>query len=280
RLEALRGVRVVRADTATGRCLEYNASRVIEAIRTIEGPWAWLGYSQGCANGMMAEHLLRSGTPEEQRLLDSLRCRNLLFGAINGSPHGTAGDRKFVRAMVDLDHFLSHYQAVLSEQAIQLGLRTLRMALDARPVVLGMMGMRSLSRWGILPLSHAGQFRDDVPTSTLRGIVEPGTLPEVLEFLANILTRQTEDPGHDTQVLAEEAVGHPVWVRTPHGLALEACDTGSRVQRTHHWSPLRDMVDFVTTDRDRALGVYDTPKDRHVFPWLEVNARFGVIGPG
>ncbi|MFH1530695.1 MAG: hypothetical protein ABIK09_08190 [Pseudomonadota bacterium] len=277
RLDEQRGVRVIRADTATGRSLEYNAGKAIEAIQCVEGPWAWIGYSQGCPNGMMAEHLLRSGTPDQQRLLRTLRTRNLLFGALNGTPHGTAGDQKFVRAMVDLDHFISHYQTLFSEQAIQLGLRSIRMALDARPVVLGMMGMRSLSRWGILPLSRAGQFRDDVPTASMRGVVEPGTLPETLEFLSNVLTRQIESPLHDTQVTVEDAVGHPRWVKTPQTEALAACDIGCLVQRTHHWSPIRKVVEFVTTERDEELAIFHTPKDRHVFPWLEACARFGVI---
>ena len=277
RLTEQRGVRVLRADTATGRSLEYNAGKAIEAIQRVEGPWAWVGYSQGCPNGMMAEHLLRSGTPDQQRLLRTLRTRNLLFGALNGTPHGTAGDKKFVRAMVDLDHFISHYQTLFSEQAIQLGLRSIRMALDARPVVLGMMGMRSLSRWGILPLSRAGQFRDDVPTASMRGVVEPETLPETLEFLSNVLTKQSESPLHDTQVTTEDAVGYPRWVKTPQTEALKACDIGSMVQRTHHWSPVRKVVAFVTTERDEELAIFDTPKDRHVFPWLEACARFGVI---
>jgi len=277
RLGEERGVRLIRADTATGRSLEYNAGKAIEAIRRVEGPWAWLGYSQGCPNGMMAEHLLRSGTPEQQRLLEKLRTRNLLFSALNGSPHGTAGDRKFVRAMVDLDHILSHYQTMFSERAIQLGLRTIRMALDARPVVLGMMGMRSLSRWGTLPLSRAGQFRDDVPSASMRGVVEPETLPEVLEFLSNVLTEQTESHLHDTQVTVDDAVAHPRWVITPHSRALAACDIGAMVQRTHHWSPIRKVVAFATTERDEELAIFHTPKDRHVFPWLEACARFGVI---
>jgi hypothetical protein len=59
---------------------------------------------------------------------------------------------------------------------------------------------------------------------------------------------------------------------------LERCDMGCCVQRTHHWSPLKYATDFVTTPRDRELMIYDFPKDRHVFPWVEVNARFGVIG--
>ena len=36
-------------------------------------------------------------------------------------------------------------------------------------------------------------------------------------------------------------------------------------------------TEFVTTPRDRERRVYDSPKDRHVFPWVDVNARFGLI---
>ena len=33
----------------------------------------------------------------------------------------------------------------------------------------------------------------------------------------------------------------------------------------------------ITTERDVERCVFYAPKDRHVFPWVEVNARFGVI---
>jgi hypothetical protein len=52
---------------------------------------------------------------------------------------------------------------------------------------------------------------------------------------------------------------------------------GSYAQATHHWSPLLYASDFVTTERDRERAIYDFPKDRHIFPWVEVNARFGLI---
>ena len=64
RLEATRGVKTIRADTATARSLEYNASKIIEAIeaaRCLNVPYGLLGYSQGCANALMAETLLYSG---------------------------------------------------------------------------------------------------------------------------------------------------------------------------------------------------------------------------
>lgn len=64
RLESARGVKTIRADTATARSIEYNASKIIEAIesaRVLNVPYGLLGYSQGCANALMAETLLYSG---------------------------------------------------------------------------------------------------------------------------------------------------------------------------------------------------------------------------
>lgn len=64
RLERSRGVKTIRADTATARSFEYNAGKIIEAIesaRELQVPFGLLGYSQGCANVMMAETTLFSG---------------------------------------------------------------------------------------------------------------------------------------------------------------------------------------------------------------------------
>lgn len=277
RLEEQRGVKVVRADTATGRSLEYNAQRIIDSVRTVNTPWGYVGYSQGCANGLMAENLLMGGTPEQRRLLDGLVCRHLLFSAFNASAHGTCGDAKFLDAMVYLDHFIAHYQARFSSRAIQTALRSVRLALDSQPAVLSMLGSRSLSLWGVLALHRGGQFKATVPTSSMRGIVEPDNLPEALEWLANVLSKQVEHDHHDTQVTIWDAQAHSILARTPQLEILESCDMGTLVQRTHHWSPLREDTEFVTTRRDRDGAIYEAPKDRHVFPWLDVNARFGLI---
>lgn len=277
RMEQKRGVALIRADTETARPLDYNALRIIEAIRKSKTPYGLVGYSQGCANVLTAESKLKSGTPDQQRLLDGLRTRNLLFTASNGSPHGTCGDLKFMRAMVDMDHFLAHYQTVFSGRAIQAALRTIRLVLDSQAVVLGMLGTRSLSRWGVLALHGGGQFKSDVSTATMRGIVEPETLPEALEMLCNVLSKQIGHTNHDTQVLVEEALGHSVFIRNDHTPVLAACDMGGLVQRTHHWSPLLKDTESLTTQRDIDQAIYDFPKDRHIFPWIEVNARFGKI---
>ena len=64
RLENVRGVKTIRSDVGTARSLEFNASRIIEAIesaRSLNVPYGLIGYSQGCANILAAESLLYSG---------------------------------------------------------------------------------------------------------------------------------------------------------------------------------------------------------------------------
>jgi hypothetical protein len=277
RLEKLRGVSTIRANTATARSLEYNAARIEDAARQATTPWGYIGYSQGCANGLMAESRLLGGTPEQQRLAERLVARNLLFSATNGSAHGTCGDWKTQRAMVDADRFLKHYQAVASRQAIRFVIDNLKLALDSRLFVHVMGGVASLSYEGVRALGRDGQFKESIPTCSIRGVVEETTQPEALEFLSNALTKQLESSEHDTQVAVDEAVGHPIQIDNDFARVLERCDMGALPQRTHHWSPLVHETDFVTTTRDRRQCIYDFPKDRHVMPWVDINARFGLI---
>ena len=59
---------------------------------------------------------------------------------------------------------------------------------------------------------------------------------------------------------------------------LRRCAVGEgAIQRTHHWSPLSHEVEFVRTQKDIEMASFDCAKDRHVFPWVEVNKRFGFI---
>jgi len=278
RLLERRGVATVRADTATARSLEYNADRAIEAIEGLRTPYGLVGYSQGCANALCAEARMLAGPPRLQTLARGLRGRMFLFSAINGSAHGTCGDWKFYRTMVELDRLMKHYQGVFSGPAIAFVLRNLGALLDSRAFVHNFGGMASLSYEGVVALAREGQFRDGVLTCMLRGIVEPETLPEALDLLASALTAQLPDPRHDTQVQVEEAVGHFTYVRNPWADVLRRMDLGARIQATHHWSPLLQETAFLTTDRDRERCIYDVPKDRHVFPWVDLLARFGFIG--
>jgi len=40
---------------------------------------------------------------------------------------------------------------------------------------------------------------------------------------------------------------------------------------------LKEEVEFIRTSRDHDLASFDCAKDRHIFPWVDVNARFGFI---
>ncbi len=277
RLAEIHEVKLIRADTATAETLEYNAERIEEAIRQVEGAYGLVGYSQGCANILMAESRLRGGTPEQQRLLEGLRCRNFLFSAFNGSAHGSCGNLKLLRAMVDGEIFLKHYQAVFSQSVIKSAHKVIFALLDSRPLLRILGSMDSISHEGILPLHRDGQFLSHVPSSSVRGVVNEQILPEALEWLYHVFQKQVMDAPNDTQIILEHSHGHSILLKHESLNALERCDLGSLPQNAHHWSPLLKGVDFVCTSRDRERAVYDSPKDRHLFPWVEVNARFGII---
>lgn len=277
RLHAAYGVRVVRAHTATARSLAYNAAKIVEAVQAVEGPWAWLGYSQGCANALWAETLLHSGSPAQQAVAGRLVGRHLLFSALNGSGHGSGGEWKFRQAMIDGDHFVAHYQSVLSRPAISLGLALVQRALDSRLAVHSMGGVDSLSYDGAERMGREMQVHGHVPTTSIRGIISEPDLPEALVFLTHTLTAQIETPRHDSQVQVDEAVGYPVTVLNGAANQMRAVHLSSRPQATHHWSPLSDTVAFLTTPRDRQRYVYEVPKDRQVFPWVELLADFGFV---
>jgi hypothetical protein len=277
RLEERRGIRILRAPTGTGRSLEYNAERIIETIEKADSPWGIIGYSQGCANALLVESLLRGGTPKEQQLLDSLVCRNLLFSAANGSPHGSIGMQKFTRVMVHGERFLKHYQSIFSWEAIRIALRLIGAALDSPVFIHALGGSYSLTVERAIELHRDGQFLDHVPTSSTRAVVTLSMLPEALEYLYYMLNSQTGGAENDTQVLIGDAVGHCTLVHNKYTETLKRADIPSRPQSTHHWAPLTKEVEFVTTDRDIRQAVYQSPKDQLVWPWVEVNARFGRI---
>ena len=96
-------------------------------------------------------------------------------------------------------------------------------------------------------------------------------------MISSLLTKQSGSALHDSQVHVYDAVAHPVYSINRNGKILKNSDMGGAVQRTHHWSPLNEEVDFVKTKRDVEQASFDCAKDRHVFPWVEVNARFGLI---
>lgn len=277
RLEARRGVRVIRAHTGLFRSLEYNAGQVVRAIKAANTPFGLLGYSQGAANALMAEHMLLSGPPEEQKILDGLVCRLFLFSAANGSAHGSSGERKFVRALVEGEKFLKHYQATHSREAARLLLRVLKAALDSPGFLLTVAGAHSLTLERAMALHRDGQFRCDVPTSSVRGIATLERLPDALVYLFHCHEALMPGVEHDSQVATEEAVGRATRVVNAWTEAFARCDMATMPLALHHWAPVTVETKKVTTANDIERAVYQCPKDALVFPWVEVNARFGRI---
>ena len=277
RLTEQRGVRVIRAPTGTAMSLEENARRIISSIEQVDGPYGLIGYSQGCANALAAESLLRGGTPDQQRLLDRLVCRNLLFSALNGSAHGVYGSEKFERAMIEGERFLKHYQVMFSSEVVASFLRIARAVVDSPVFIRVLGGVHSLTVQRAADFHREMQIVPHAPTSTLRGVTVEEDLPETLELTYYSLRHMASGAEQDTQVLASDALGRSTRVVNATTGLLERCDMTSMRERTHHWSPLKKETEFVTTERDQERCAYDSPKDRHVFPWVEVNARFGLI---
>ena len=155
--------------------------------------------------------------------------------------------------------------------------RVMKSAFDSAAFLRTLGGTWSLSLERAAAMHRDSQFCPWVPTSTTRGIVTPERIPEALEYLYHTHARLLPGVPCDSQVAVDEAIGHATRVKNPWTEVLVRCDMGSRVQATHHWSPLTAEIEMVTTERDRERAVYESPKDRHVFPWIEVNARFGRI---
>lgn len=277
RLNEIRGATVVRVPTGLFRSLEYNAAAILKTLSGVKGPWGSIGYSQGCANILLAESHLRGGTPAQQKVADQLVCRNLLFSAANGSVHGTDGSRRLTAALSEGERFLKYYQARYSKEFINIALRSFRSVVDSKAFVHTVGGAHSLTLERAMQLHRDGQFTPWAATSTTIGAVKPYGVPESLEFMYHAHRRLLPGVANDTQVTIHDAVGHATRVRNHRTEVLHRCDIGSRVQDIHHWSPLSAEIDKIKTKRDEERAVYDSPKDRHVFPWVEVNARFGRI---
>lgn len=207
RLERQRGVQVIRADTATARSIKYNASKVEEAIDVavkMNKPYGLLGYSQGCANALMAESVLLSGTPRQRDALSKSRgglvCRQLLFSAANGSFHATAMERKVQNLISMCEDFFKSQAGYFSRAFASTVLESLNSILDSAHFHKTMGGAQSFLPDGCRSFWREAQHLADVPTCTLRGVMEAHTTPECLELLSNLLTKQSGSALHDSQV--------------------------------------------------------------------------------
>jgi len=281
RLKEKRGVEVIRANTGTARSLEYNAGKIEEAIQLAlskeKKPYGLLGYSQGCANSLTAESMLISGTPLQQEYSKYLVCRQLLFSAANGSMHGVALNIKIPKLIVMCEEAFKYHQGYFSRACIRFVLEALNDMMDSSAFQKFLGGAQSLLPEGCCTFWREAQNKIDVPTCVLRGVLEHHTTPESLEMVSHLLTKQSGSELHDSQVHVYDAVGHPKYLKNRNRDVMLSCDMGGSIQRTHHWSPLEEEVEYVSTTKDKTNFVFHCAKDRHIFPWVDVNARFGVI---
>ena len=171
RLREQRGVILIRADTGTARSLEFNANKIEEAINTVvslKKPFGLLGYSQGCANALLAESMLLSGSPSQQQALSKanggLVCRQLLFSAANGSFHGPAMEKKIQRLIVVSEEFFKYQQGYFSRALSSWVLETLNTVLDSAAFHKTMGGAQSFLPDGCRAFWRELQHLSDVPT--------------------------------------------------------------------------------------------------------------------
>mmetsp|Transcript_34533 Transcript_34533/g.41312 ORF Transcript_34533/g.41312 Transcript_34533/m.41312 type:complete len:233 (-) Transcript_34533:152-850(-) len=208
----------------------------------------------------------------------NLVCRQLLFSAANGSMHGPAMEAKIHRLIVMCEEFFKYQQGYCSRGFTSLVLQTLNDFMDSAPFHKFMCGGGgTFLHDGCEAFWREAQHLPNVPTCVLRGVLEDHTTPESLEMISNLLSKEAGSKLHDSQVHVYDAVGHPVYTQNRNGKILKNCDMGGGVQRTHHWSPLCQEVEFVRTKRDIDQASFLCAKDRHVSPWVDVNARFGII---
>eukprot|EP00984_Skeletonema_dohrnii_P015042 scaffold6437_cov98-Skeletonema_dohrnii-CCMP3373.AAC.3 len=283
RLEKERGVATIRADTGTARSIDYNANKIEEAVNIaveLKRPYGLVGYSQGCANEMNFEAMMISGTPDQQKVITGdygLVCRQLLFSAANGSMHGPATEAKVHQLITMIEEFLKYQQGYFSRAFISSTIDVMNSGLDSSAFQKFLGGTKSFLPYASRTFWREAQHLPHIPTCVIRGVLEAHTTPESLDMLSNTLTKQSGSALHDSQVHVYDAVGHPVYFKNRNGRILKSTDMGGAVQRTHHWSPLCEEVEYVRTDRDVEHGVFDCAKDRHIFPFCDVNARFGII---
>jgi len=272
-------VKVRRADTGTARDHDFNAAQIKEEVMTIQGDWCYIGYSQGCANALQVETELMGGTPEEREAATRLCARNLLYSAANGSPHGKCGEDKAWKVTMRTENFGKHLQATNSTAMVTLFLNMLKNVLNFQEFVHVLGGVVSFFDNKIEALWREAQHRVGVPTLGIIGVTDDHITPACLHYIANVLRAQLpeDDKRHDTQVMSCDSVGHSTEYTNENHKMMKLFDFIKFPQRTHHWSPLKKEAEFVTTQYDIDNYCFDWPKDRHVFPWLEVSARFGVI---
>ena len=279
RLARTRGIPVLRSPTGLMRDLEFNARAIINTIHRVSGPWGYLGYSQGCANGLRAEHMLVTGTPHAREAASRLVSRNLVFSAANGSVHGSSGTPIGAKVLSEAERYFKPYQSIYSREFARFMQRATRGLLDSRQATSIMSGAWSLTLERADDLHRNGIFADAVPTSTVRGVVTPERLPDGLQYLYGMHQRLMPGAETDSQVATVDEAGHSTRVTNTRTDVLDRCDIGTRPIHAHHWGPIHQEALQLMTADDAANCRYDNPHDMYVFPWIDTCIRFGLIKP-
>ena len=238
--------------------------------------FAYVGYSQGCANSIFAESTMATGTPLQQKKIKGLKARQLLFSAANGSPHGSCTNLKAQRLIKMGEEALKERQGFVSNEFIDAVLKGLFVAMDSSGFQKLVGGANSLLPEGVRDLWREAHNLC-VPTNVLRGVIGSHNTPEALLMLSNVLTKQIGNGSHDSQVSVDDAVGSPRHLSNRNGDRMKSCDMGGSVLSVHHWAPLKKEVSYVTTEEDVTKKSFGVACDAFVFPMVEVGARFGFV---
>ena len=269
------GISLVRTDTGLIKPLEFNAERIVAALRTVTTPFVLVGYSQGCANMMFTENLLYTGTPEQRRMLDGLVARNFICSAFNGSVHAICGTEKYRQCMIEGENLFKNLSISVSRHTAGFGLSCLRRTLDSPTINMSMRSFESLAHTGLQILSRDAQYKPGVVSFETQGIAK-SHIPEALQFMGNHFTRQFDVP-NDTQVGADCAHAYPVYNHNESVDLLCREAIPARPLNIHHWSPLVEEIQPVQTALDYQNYDYRGPKSVFIAPWIESLIQFGFV---
>lgn len=274
-LKAKRKLSIVRADTGNVKALDFNAAQVEAEIRKVKGPFALLGYSQGCVNMMRAESRLYGGTPDERASLEKLVARQFLYSALNGTPHAICGGEKYRRLLADGESLVKSMTAIYSSAIGRILSSLLTSILDAPLITGSLNSLESVSPIGLRHLARDAQFKPEIISFNIHGIIEKN-IPQALKIMCTHFERQAKQP-NDSQIGQLDARPYCVYNRNDSVDILRREAIPSRTLHAHHWFPLNHEVDFIKGDKDRANFAYDGPKNLHLSPWIDTLILFGKL---
>ena len=275
RLQRDYGIQYVRTDTGLVKSLEFNAQRIVAALKTVTTPFAIVGYSQGCANMMFTESQLYTGTPEQRHLLDNLVSRNFICSAFNGSVHAVCGTEKYKLSLIEGENIIKNLSISISKPMAGLGLALLMRTLDTPAINMSMNSFESLAHYGLQSLSRDAQYKSGVVSYEIQGIAKTH-VPDALVFMKNHFQRQFDTP-NDSQVGADCAHAYPVYNHNDSVDLLYREAVPAKPLDIHHWSPLVEEISLAQTERDYQDFDYRGPKSIFLTPWAESLILFGLV---